>query len=319
MDVPAGDNTTSTWSSRNRHSDLLGMHARLNVAAPWPGRQSAHPSQEELAGSVTMARTDDERERLAATFDSASDLYQQARPEYPGVLYDRLVEATGLGPGAQLLEVGCATGKATLPLARRGFVITCLEPGPALAAAARTNLSGFEVRVVQERFERWPPDRPYDLVLATTAWHWVDPKVRYHKAAAALRPQGWLAFWEAVHVFPDDGDPFFGELQPVNEQIGEGLPPGTTSPRPGELPELGDEVVASGLFEMVDVVQYDWETRYDAEGYINLLNTFSGHIAMAGWQRDRLYGEVRRRLSERSDSTLRRHWGAVLHIARRAP
>ncbi|MGA3219780.1 MAG: class I SAM-dependent methyltransferase [Acidimicrobiales bacterium] len=105
-----------------------------------------------------------------------------------------MVEATGLGPAAQLLEVGCATGKATLPLARRGFVITCLEPGPALAAAARTNLSGFEVRVIQERFERWPPDRPYDLVLAATAWHWVDPKVRYHKAAAALRPQGWLAF-----------------------------------------------------------------------------------------------------------------------------
>ena len=30
------------------------------------------------------------------------------------------------------------------------------------------------------------------------------------------------------------------------------------------------------------IAQYDWETTYDAEGYIDLLNTFSGHIAMAG-------------------------------------
>jgi hypothetical protein len=49
-----------------------------------------------------------------------------------------------------------------------------------------------------------------------------------------------------------------------------------------------------------------------------LLDTFSGHIAMADWQRDRLYGEIRRRLAARPDGQLRRHWGAVLHVARRA-
>jgi len=38
---------------------------------------------------------------------------------------------------------------------------------------------------------------------------------------------------------------------------------------------------------------------------------------MAGWQRDRLYGEIRRRLAERPDGRLRRHWGAVLNVARR--
>jgi hypothetical protein len=38
---------------------------------------------------------------------------------------------------------------------------------------------------------------------------------------------------------------------------------------------------------------------------------------MAAWQRDRLYGEIRRRLAERPDGRLRRHWGAVLRVARR--
>ena len=49
-----------------------------------------------------------------------------------------------------------------------------------------------------------------------------------------------------------------------------------------------------------------------------LLNSFSGHIAMAAWQRDRLYGEIRRRVAGRSNAKVRRHWGAVLHVARRA-
>jgi hypothetical protein len=62
------------------------------------------------------------------------------------------------------------------------------------------------------------------LVYAATAWHWVDPAVRYRRARAALRPGGHLAFWSALHVMPDDGDPFFREIQDVYGEIGEALP-----------------------------------------------------------------------------------------------
>jgi 16S rRNA A1518/A1519 N6-dimethyltransferase RsmA/KsgA/DIM1 with predicted DNA glycosylase/AP lyase activity len=89
-----------------------------------------------------------DRERLAATFDRAADLYQRARPEYPSELYDHLIDVTRLSPGARLLEVGCGPGKATRPLAERGFRITCVEPGGALAAAARSNLAAFDVAVL---------------------------------------------------------------------------------------------------------------------------------------------------------------------------
>jgi hypothetical protein len=65
------------------------------------------------------------------------------------------------------------------------------------------------------------------------------------------------------------------------------------------------------------VRQFDWEVRYTAAEYIRLLNTFSGHISMAPWQRDRLYGEITRRLAGRPDGRLRRHWGAALHVARK--
>ena len=215
-------------------------------------------------------------------FDSASDLYQQARPEYPEQLYEAMIAAAGLGADDRLLEIGCASGKATLPLARRGFRIICVEPGPALAAVRRRNLAGFpEVEVVQSTFEDIDPSEhePFDLVFAATAWHWLDPAVRYRRAWELLRPGGHVAFWGATHVFPEGGDRFFADLQQVYDEIGEGLPEGATYPRPGELPDQRD-IEASGLFEPVLVRHFDWEVTYDADGYIGLLDTFSGHIVM---------------------------------------
>jgi SAM-dependent methyltransferase len=260
-----------------------------------------------------------DRERLAATFNSAARLYHQARPEYPDRLFGELTRLARLGPGDRLLEVGCATGKATIPLARRGFRITCVEIGADLAAEARRNLEGFpQVSIVNEAFETWEPPQPgFDLVFAATAWHWIDPAIRYRKAWELLRGGGHLAFWSAAHAFPTGGDRFFRELQDVYDEIGESLPAGTEFPAPAELPDERAEIAATGLFTDVAVRRFGWEIDYTADEYIRLLDTFSGHIAMAQWQRDRLYGEIRRRLAERPGGHLRRGWGAVLHVARR--
>src|ERR1700677_757863 len=84
-----------------------------------------------------------ERQSLRATFESTADTYQRARPDYPTELIDDLLRSTGLVTGDSLLEVGCATGKATLPLASLGFGITCVELGKQLAVVARRNLAAF--------------------------------------------------------------------------------------------------------------------------------------------------------------------------------
>jgi len=65
----------------------------------------------------------------------------------------------------------------------------------------------------------------------------------------------------------------------------------------------------AGSSRMWSSASLDWEVTYDADGYLRLLDTFSGHMAMAAWQRDRLYGEIRRRLGRRADGLLHRHWG----------
>jgi SAM-dependent methyltransferase len=295
------------------------------VLSPQRPAEDRH-AERATAGSLTgAAENGDDRgmtdqRGLGMTFDSAADLYQQARPEYPEQLYAAMIAAAGLSADDRLLEIGCASGKATLPLARRGFHITCVEPGPALAALARHNLASLpDVQVVQSTFEDIDPSQhePFDLVFAATAWHWLNPAVRYRRTWELLRPGGHVAFWAATHVFPEGGDSFFADLQQVYDEIGEGLAEGPTYPRPGELPDQREDIEASGLFETVLVRHFDWEVTYDADGYIGLLDTFSGHIAMEPWQRRRLYSEIRRRLDERRDGLLRRGWGAVLHVARR--
>ena len=262
-----------------------------------------------------------DREQLRVTFDSVADGYHHARPEYPTALYTDLIEFARLGPGDRLLEIGCATGKATIPLADRGFPITCVELGAELAAQARRNLAAYpQVNVFQGAFEDWQPPAAgqFSLVFAATAWHWIDPEVRYQKAWSALRPGGHLAFWNAQHVLPPDGDPIFEELQPVYAEVGEGLPGDSYRIRPDQLPDYATEITGSGLFTDVRVGRFDWEIKYTAEEYIALLDTFSNHITMGQAKRDRLYAVIRRLLAERPDGRLRRHWGVVLHVARRS-
>lgn len=261
-----------------------------------------------------------ERRELRRVFESVAGSYDAARPRYPAALFDALEEEAGLDVPADVLEIGCATGVATEPMAQRGHRITCVELGSALAAAARANLAGHPaVAVVCASFDTWTPPAwgAFDLVCAATAWHWLDPATKYQRAHRHLRPGGALAFWAATHVVPDDGDPFFAELQDVYDAIGGSTPDDRVFPRPGELTDQSVEIAATGLFESVAVTQFDWETVYHADGYIALLDTFSGHRAMQPWQRARLYREIRNRLAERPDGLLRRHWGAVLHVARR--
>jgi SAM-dependent methyltransferase len=259
-----------------------------------------------------------DRERLRATFDTFAEAYADARPAYPAELIEALVVSTGIGPGSRLLEVGCGPGTATQPLAERGYRITAVELGAGLAAVARARLAAYpRVEVVTASFEDEPPGgHGYDLVYAATAWHWVDPAVRYRRAHEVLRPGGYLAFWEAAHVIPPGGDPFFAEIQEVYDEIGEGLPADHVPAGPGELPDETADIDGSRLFDVTLVRHLDWELVYDADSYVALLDTFSGHIAMEAAAREHLYAEIRRRLAARPDGLLRRHWGAVLHVAR---
>lgn len=215
------------------------------------------------------------------TFDAVAELYDTARPGYPDAVYDDLVELAGIGPDCRVLEIGCGTGQATLPMAERGCVITAVELGANLAAVARRKLASFQsVEVVVGPFETWPlPPEPYDAVVSATAFHWLDPEMRVGKAADALRPGGALATIATHHVA--GGDQAFGDqVQECYTRWHPETVPGFRLPAAAKIPFDSDEIDRSGRFGPAVFRRHEWEQYYTTSEYLDLLRTYSGHRSM---------------------------------------
>nr|MDQ2729963.1 class I SAM-dependent methyltransferase [Actinomycetota bacterium] len=135
-------------------------------------------------------------------FDRIADLYDRARPGYPADVVEDLARTCAVTGSSRILEIGCGTGQLTGALANIGASILAVEPGAALAALARTNLAGYPaVEVRMTRFEDIDVSLgSFDLVAATTSFHWVDPALGYPKAADLLRPGGFLALVTNAHA-----------------------------------------------------------------------------------------------------------------------
>jgi SAM-dependent methyltransferase len=262
------------------------------------------------------------------TFEQVPELYERVRPSYPPKVFDDLVVLAQLPVAARIAEIGCGTGQATVPLAQRGYAITCVELGERLAAIARRKVAGFPgVEVINNDFETWQPEHSqFDAVVAFSAFHWIAPDLRYRKAAGLLRERGKLAVVSTAHVLPRDGDPFFTEVQEdyeavvpgdANTEAGVGKPP-----HPDAVADLSDEVLygeieASGRFRNVGARRYLWDVDYTADQYIAVLSTYSHHRALDDDTRERLLMSIHRRIEARPERKVRTTYLAMLYVAER--
>jgi ubiquinone/menaquinone biosynthesis C-methylase UbiE len=133
--------------------------------------------------------------RYGKVFDEIAAEYDRHRPTYPDELVDHACQVAGIGSGDHVLEVGCGSGQLTRSLAARGLHVTALEPGKSLIALARHNLEGAgAVEFVNAPFEdALFPHEQFQAVFSASAFHWIDPKVSWQKAADVLVPGGTLA------------------------------------------------------------------------------------------------------------------------------
>ncbi len=267
---------------------------------------------------VRLVSVGKDRRSLRTTFDDAPELYDRTRPVPPNELFDDLATLTGLGAGARLVEIGCGTGQATLPLARRGFAVVAVELGAHLADYAREKLAGFpHAHVVKSSFEEWDPGgERFDAVVAFNSIHWVDPEVRYRKAAGLLRDQGALAVVAARYVTPENADPFWAEVeQDYLEVLGpreDSRPP----PRPDEVSDLREEICA-GYFRHLAARRYIWGVRFSAQDYVALLRTMSWHRRLEDAVRDRLFERIGARIDAQPGGSVTATLLATLNVAQR--
>jgi SAM-dependent methyltransferase len=255
------------------------------------------------------------RDELCATFEDAAPVYDRARPRYPEALFDDLFEVTRLAPPSRVLEIGPGTGIATRVLANRGLRVVGIELSARMASEARANLPGRpSVEIVTGSFETGVPGRRFDAILAFSAFHWIDPGLRYSRASSLLRDSGFLAVANARLVAPAGADPFFSEVDEDYEAI---LGESAHAPGAPGLASLRDEMSESGVFAHVAARRYRWRIRYTADGYLDLLDTLPWHRALEPPQRVALYGRIRRRILDRRKQTVEATFDAVLDVARK--
>lgn len=255
---------------------------------------------------------------LRMTFDDAPELYDRTRPVCPAQLFDDLVVLARLRDGARLVEIGCGTGQATLPLAQRGFAIVGVEIGARLAEFTRRKLPAFpNVEIINSSFEAWDAaGARFDGVVVVNAVHWIDPAIRYAKSAHLLRDDGALAVVSSHYVLPDNGDPFLAEVQADYAAI-RGGPAQQPPPHPDAVGDRRDEIEASGYFRNVAVRRYLWSVRFTADEYVTLLSTSSWHRQLDPGDRQNLFERIHRRIEARPDRTICPALLATLNVARR--
>ncbi|MGR6918441.1 class I SAM-dependent methyltransferase [[Actinomadura] parvosata] len=259
------------------------------------------------------------RRDLGRVFNEVPDLYDRARPGYPDALFADLAAITGAGERSPVLEVGCGTGQATRSLVALGCSVTAIEPGAELAALASRRLAG-DVTVERSTFEEWDDHgRRFDLLVAASSWHWVDPAIGWRRAHAVLRPGGWLALLSHVVVRRPGEPEMYAETADLHERFSPGNPGWGHPPLEDDARTTDQGWDAPGdLFGPPIVRRYPTVQWLDGAGFADLLRTTSMYRALDPGVREPLLDAVAERIRTRMGDRAARRYLSVLRVAQRA-
>jgi SAM-dependent methyltransferase len=153
-------------------------------------------------------------------------------------LYARALDLAGVGPGTELLDLGCGPGLFARAAAGRGASVTGVDVDPGAVAAATSAVpeGRFQVGDAHD-----PPPGPFDVVAAVQLLSHVANPVVLLRAAARVGPAVVATVWGReeecdVRVF---GEALAAWLPPRRPQAG---PPPVTDPA-----RLGKLVALAGL------------------------------------------------------------------------
>jgi len=252
---------------------------------------------------------------LRHTIDEVALLYNEARPRYPDELFSTLIDVTLLHENSKLLEIGPGTGQATKPLAQKGFDITAIELGSALSEVAKHELQDYKnVRISTGAFEEITlPERSFDLVFAATSFHWIEPSIKYLKTHSLLKDKGHLAIIHTNHISDEKGDEFFNASQPIYDRYG--FTDRHQKPKFAKNEELKASEVDERLFRLTHFQLFPIMVTYSAKKFVQLLNTYSNHLAAPKEVQHAFYDEMESLINNTFQGRIEKHFSVSLTVA----
>jgi SAM-dependent methyltransferase len=264
------------------------------------------------------------RSDLGRVFNEVPELYDRVRPRYPDELFADLVTVTSLDQRSSVLEVGCGTGQATRSLAALAGSVTAVEPGAEMAALARERIAAFgNVAVETSTFEEWDDrGRRFDVLVAASSWHWVDPSIGWRRAHDVLNPGGWVALLGHVVVRRPDEPEVYAETADLHERFAPGDPDWGHPPLEDDVrtTDSGWGLVddPGALFGPTIVRWYPTVQWCDGAGFADLLRTQSLFRKLDRDVREPLLDAIAERIRTRMGDRAPRRYLSVLRVGQRA-
>lgn len=115
-------------------------------------------------------------DHLARLYAASDDPWDHRTSPYEAAKYQATLEAIGVGPFDNALEIGCGNGSLSRRLAPRCRRLTAMDVTPAAVAAARRHLADLpHVAVIRAMAPQGLPDGPFDLVLLSEVLYFLTP------------------------------------------------------------------------------------------------------------------------------------------------
>lgn len=248
-------------------------------------------------------------------FNQAANYYDKYRPSYPVEIIEELVEKAELSRGAELLEIGSGSGKATELFVNRGFNIMCIEPGKELVDIGNYKFAEENFVFKKSRFEELDIEKEkYDAIFSAQAFHWVPQPVGYEKCAYGLKSRGYLAlFWNMYIVYENEIDK---ELLKISNKYG-GLADFLSEEQCEErIASIVSGIENSRLFESPKVYRKLWTQKYTADEFYGFVLTGNRFIQKSDEEKQSAYEEIKE-LANKYGGVIERPYLCVLYMAQR--
>lgn len=248
-------------------------------------------------------------------FNQMSEYYDQFRPGYPNAIVETILKRVHLNNGANVLEIGSGSGKATAQLVGHDFELVCVEPGKDLAARCRDRFKDHKVSVIVSRFEDCRlPAGTFDAIVSAQAFHWVEKPKGLEQCAKLLKSGGFLMpFWNIEILYDTELDRELLEIMTQYDAFTATLPYADYEKR---VIRLSAELAQNGWFAPPELVQVKWEKTYTAEEYFGFVMTGNEFIKNTDQKKQACYDALKA-LSKKHNG-IHRKYICELYIARKS-